>query len=234
MYRLHIANKNYSSWSLRPWACLSELGIPFEEVQHYFGGGYGQNTEFLAFSPTAMVPCLEDGDLRIWESLAIIEHVADEHPEVWPADKAAKAFARSAAAEMHAGFSVLRNICSMNCGLRIKLKETPDRLKRDVARLDALFNEGLSRFGGPFLAGSKFTAVDAFFAPIAFRAQTYDLWFGEAAAAYLKRLLALPSVKAWYEAALIETAREEEHEAEFTAAGQIIADYRIAEAAHGA
>eukprot|EP01038_Epipyxis_sp_PR26KG_P001742 gene1742-2467_t len=115
---LYIANKNYSSWSLRPWVLLKQLGIPFTERLVPFGG----DVPYTAFSPTGKVPCLVDGEVTVWESLAIVEYLAERHPDVWPTDPTARAWARSACAEMHAGFSTLRNLCSMNCGLRVRLQ----------------------------------------------------------------------------------------------------------------
>ncbi|MHB1110871.1 MAG: glutathione S-transferase N-terminal domain-containing protein, partial [Devosia sp.] len=152
MYELIIGNKNYSSWSLRPWVLLKTLGIPFEETFKVFEP-FSSWEAFRQFSPTGRVPVLKDGDLTIWESLAIVEYLAERHAGVWPAVPAARAWARSAAAEMHAGFSTLRNICTMNCGIRVALKDNPAALRKDIARFSELWNEGLSRFGGPFLAG---------------------------------------------------------------------------------
>ncbi len=229
-YELYIANKNYSSWSLRPWLLMQEQGIPFQENLMRFTPGSSW-TAFRAFSPTGRVPCLRDGNTAVWDSLAIIEYLAERHPGVWPANPQARAWARCAAADMHSGFSALRNRCSMNCGLRIKLKEIPADLAKDMARLDELWNEGLSRFGGPFLAGDHFTAVDAFFAPVAFRAQTYYLDFAAASAEYLARLLALPAMQRWYQDALAETFREPEHEAEAQNAGVVLQDFRVAASA---
>lgn len=224
MYELHIGNKNYSSWSLRPWVLLKALGIPFTERQHYFGEGPG----FSTFSPTALVPALVDGATTVWDSLAIAEYVYEAYPAVWPANKTARAFARSAAAEMHSGFSTLRNICSMSVGIRVKLNDTPPALMRDLARIDALWTSGLNNFGGPYLAGDAFTAVDAFFAPVAFRIQTYGAGFELSATscAYVDRMLALPAMMEWYEGGLKETQRDLPHEAEIAASGEIIADYR--------
>jgi glutathione S-transferase len=226
MYDLHIANKNYSSWSLRPWALMTALDIPFTEHVHYFqpGGQHG----FNSFSPSALVPCLVDGETAVWDSLAIVEYLYESHPAVWPAAKAARAYARSAAAEMHSGFGTLRTICSMTVGQRIKLHDTPPALVRDIARLDALWNHGFTHFGGPYLAGDAFTAADAFFAPVAFRVQTYGLGFelSETARAYVDRLLAHPALVKWYEAALKETERDADHEASQARYGQIIEDLR--------
>lgn len=221
MPTLYIANKNYSSWSLRPWVLLHELGIAFEEKIMPFHDG-----AFTRFSPSGKVPCLTDGAATVWDSLAITEYLAEAHPGVWPADKAARAFARCAAAEMHSGFMALRTQCGMNCGIRVKLRRTDNALQRDLARLDALWSDGLQRFGGPFLAGDRFTAADAFFAPVAFRIQTYAPPLDDAAKAYAQRLLALPSMQDWYRAALAETWRDAAHDAEVAQWGTITEDLR--------
>ena len=228
MYRIYIANKNYSSWSLRPWLLLSELGIAFDERLVSFAQGIGASwPEFRTFSPSGKVPCLHDGDTVVWDSLAIAEYLAERHVDVWPSDPAARAWARCAAAEMHAGFAALRNHCGMNCGLRIRLPDDlPAALRADIARIDELWSEGLERFGGPFLAGARFGAVDAFFAPVAFRVQTYGLTLGAAAAAYAQRLLRLPGMHRWYSAALQESWRDEAHEQEARQSGSVWQDLR--------
>lgn len=225
MYQLFIANKNYSSWSLRPWVLLRELQIPFQEELVPFTGADNAPV-FSAFSPSGKVPCLRDGDLTVWDSLAIVEYLAERHPGVWPAAPAARAFARSAAAEMHSGFQALRSSCSMNVGVRVRLREHSPALGKEVARLAALWGEGLSRFGGPFLAGAAFTAVDAFFCPVAFRVQTYSLELPAQAAAYVQRLLALPSMREWEAAGVAEPWRDPDHEADLPAAGEIVEDRR--------
>jgi|SRR6185436_11791826 len=239
MYELYIANKNYSSWSLRPWVLMTQLGIPFRErLVPFPTDGSDAHPVFRAFSPTGRVPCLhdrgqpiaarpqrsedgrpwseevprDDGATVVWDSLAITEYLAERHAGVWPADAAARAWARCAAAEMHTGFATLRQICSMSCGIRVRLDEIPPPLARELGRLAELWSEGLARFGGPFLAGAAFTAVDAFFAPVAFRVQTYGLGLPEAPAAYAARLLALPAMRAWYAAALAETLRDPTHD----------------------
>jgi glutathione S-transferase len=224
MYTLHIGNKNYSSWSLRPWILLTELGIPFEERVHVFGPTFAARTE--AGSPTGKVPCLHDGARIVWDSAAIAEYLAERHPGVWPADADARAWARSAAAEMHSGFATLRDICSMNCGLRVKLHSRPEALQRDLDRISELWGEGLERFGGPFLAGKAFGAVDAFFCPVAFRVQGYGLELAPPAAAYVRRLLALPGMKRWYEAGLAEPWRDPDHENDIARVGVVTADLR--------
>ncbi len=225
MYILYIANKIYSSWSLRPWVLMQELGIPFTEKLFPFEAGSNWST-FRTFSPNGRVPCLHDGELVVWDSLAIVEYLAEQHQGVWPADRAARAWARSATAEMHSGFEALRQQCSMHCGLRVQLREISPALQKDLDRLDELWNQGLTRFGGNFLAGTKFTAVDAFFAPVAFRVQTYDLHLSEPALAYVHRLLSLPSLQSWQTAARQEPWRDESHEAEILQMGTAIADYR--------
>jgi glutathione S-transferase len=225
VYQLYIGNKNYSSWSLRPWVLMRERAIPFEEHVVPFDPGSSW-TKFRAFSPSGRVPCLVDGDTAVWDSLGITEYLAERHPGVWPLDGAARAWARCAAAEMHSGFATLRTRCSMNVGLEVRLREIEPALRRDVERIDELWSEGLSRFGGRFLGGATFTAVDAFFAPVAFRVAGYGLPLGEAAAAYASRLLALPSMQDWKRAALLEPWREADHEADAAASGTIVADHR--------
>ena len=224
MYTLYVANKNYSSWSLRPWVLMRELGIPFDEQVRPFNDG--PTLAFGDVSPSGRFPCLIEGDTVVWDYLAITEYMAEAQPQVWPADKTARAFARSAAAEMHSGFQQLRNICGMNVGIRVELTSVPEGLRKDLARLDTLWTEGLTRFGGPFLGGSRFSAVDAFFCPVAFRVQTYDLKLSQPAIEYAHRLLALPAMQDWYAAALAETWRKQVYEDESLAAGRLVADYR--------
>ena len=225
MFQLYIANKNYSSWSLRPWLLLKELEIPFEEQLVSFEEG-GSWEKFRSFAPNGLVPCLVDGQTRVWDSLAIVEYVAESFPQVWPQDRGARAWARSAAAEMHSGFGALRDICTMNCGVRIALAEITPALQQNIDRIDELWCEGLERFGGPFLAGDTFTAVDAFYAPVAVRARSYALELSGAAAAYAERLLQLPAMRAWVADALQETWREPGHEEELARAGTILEDNR--------
>ncbi|MBD8892919.1 glutathione S-transferase [Roseibium litorale] len=223
--RLHIANKNYSSWSLRPWVLMQHLGIAFEEKLYSFHGDTWD--ELKALSPNSRVPMLEADGIKVWDSLAIVEYLADRFPGVWPEDKEARIFARCTAAEMHSGFSELRNLCPMNCALRIDVKDWTPALLWDWARIDQIWSEGLSRFGGPFLAGAAFTAADAFFAPVAFRAQTYSPALSAASSAYVDRILALPTMQDWYQAALKEPWKEAHHEEEAAAAGVIRQDFRV-------
>lgn len=223
-YTLHIANKNYSSWSLRPWALLRALDIPFAERLHRLGAA----GEFRSFSPSGRVPCLEDGATVVWDSLAIVEYLAERHAGVWPADAQARAWARCACAEMHSGFAALRNLHGMNVGVRIAVSQRPAAVQADIARIVALWQQGLTRFGGPWLAGKEFCAVDAFFAPVAFRFRTYGVTPDGAAGDYLARLLAHPALIEWEAAALAEDFREAEHEAELASAGRVNADFRAA------
>jgi glutathione S-transferase len=222
---LYIANKNYSSWSLRPWLLMKELSIPFDEdIRPLLEGSCWDS--YREFSPNGRVPCLHDGGTVVWESLAIVEYLAERHQGVWPQDRAARTWARCAASEMHAGFSALRNECPMCCGVRVEMKSISPALQHDLDRIDELWSEGLERFGGPFLAGDAFCAVDAFFAPVAFRIQTYRLRLGDTAAAYAQRLLNLGFMREWYEAGLQESWRELSHDQEITEAGTLIADLR--------
>lgn len=229
MYTLFIANKNYSSWSLRPWVLMRALGIPFEERLFPLEQGSCWDS-YRRFSPNGRVPCLHSGDAVVWDSLAIVEYLAERHEGVWPDHSAARAWARCVASEMHSGFGALRGTCAMNCGLRARLNEIPVSLRADIARVDEIWTEGQQRFGGPWLAGDAFTAADAFFAPVAFRVQTYDLQLGHSAADYASRLLAHPAMAEWYSAALAEPWREESHEAEVRHNGTVLADYRQAAA----
>lgn len=226
MLTLHIANKNYSSWSLRPWVLMRTLNIPFIEQIHPLEVGTSW-ASYRSFSPTGRVPCLVDGEQSVWDSLAITEYLAETYPLVWPTDKSARAWARSVSAEMHSGFQTLRNTCGMSCGHRVQLHAMSPALQKDIDRINEIWNQGLAKFGGPFLAGKSFTAADAFFAPVAFRFQTYGIPATGAAAGYLQQLLALPAMLEWYAAGLQETWREPDHETEILAAGKLIADLRV-------
>ena len=223
-YTLITANRNYSSWSLRPWLLMKALGIPFTERFEPFTRPDNYD-DVRTFSPAGQVPVLLDDERRVWDSLGITLYLADRHPEVWPQDKEARAFAQTVAAEMHGGFGALRNDCTMNVGVRVALKPKSRALERNVARLGEIFAEGLDRFGGPWLAGARFTAADAFYAPVAFRVRTYGLDVG-AGQAWVDTVLAHPAMLDWEAQALAETWREESHEAELAAAGTITADYR--------
>lgn len=225
-YTLVTANRNYSSWSLRPWILMKGLDIgftdriePFAALQNY--------DAFRGFSPTGQVPALIDGDRTVWDSLGIALYLADRHPQVWPSGEAARAFAQSTACEMHSGFSALRSDCPMNVGIRVRPKPMSGALVRDIARVREIFEDGLSGFGGPWLAGEAFSALDAFFAPVAFRIRTYGLDVGKGQA-WVERMLAHPAMREWEEAALAERWREPGHEAEVVAAGTLVEDFRVA------
>src|ERR1700733_4242714 len=201
MYTLFIANKNYSSWSLRAWGLMRELGLSFQEHLMPFGSASSWKG-YDRISSSGKVPCLVDGECAVWDSLAITEYLAERHSTVWPTDPMARAWARSAAAEMHSGFNELRSCCSMNCGVRVRLNHASAALTRDIERIGTLWNDGLRRFGGPFLGGPLYTAVDACFAPVAFRIQTYGLALDPASMSYASRLLTLTSMREWYASAL--------------------------------
>ena len=223
-YTLITANRNYSSWSLRPWLLMKALGIEFEDRLELFAQPDNYAT-FRQFSPTGQVPVLIDGARTVADSLGITLYLADRHPGVWPADEAARIFAQGAACEMHGGFGALRNDCTMNVGVRVSPKPMSEGLQRNVARLRELFETGLAQFGGPWLAGAAFSAVDAFYAPVAFRIRTYGLDVGQGQA-WVDHVLAHPAMLEWEALALAEDWREASHEEELAAAGVITADYR--------
>ena len=224
MYVLITANRNYSSWSLRPWVLMRALDIAFEDQVEPFTNPINYD-EFRSFSPTGQVPALLDEGRTVYDSLGITLYLAHRHKGVWPTDPDARAWAQCAAAEMHSGFSALRGDCTMNVGVRVTPKPPSGALRVDVARIRELFAEGLSRFGGPFLAGDRFTAVDAFFAPVAFRIRTYGLDAGSGQA-WVDHMLAHPAMQDWERQGLAESWREEGHEEELAAGGVITADYR--------
>lgn len=227
-YTLITANRNYSSWSLRPWVLMTVLGIPFTDRLEPFTGAENFDA-FRKFSPTGQVPVLlhhVDGEERtVWDSLGITLYLTERHGGIWPEDEDARAFAISGVCEMHGGFSALRTQCPMNVGVRVKMAGHNAALSRDVARLRELFSEGLERFGGPWLAGPSFCALDAFFAPVAFRIRTHGLDVGEGQA-WVERMLAHPAMRQWEEEALKESWREQGHEAEIGASGKIVEDFR--------
>jgi len=215
-YRLVIGNKNWSSWSLRPWLAMRRLELPFEEISVRLRQP-DTKAQILKHSPSGMVPLLVDGDVTVWDSLAILEYLAGEHPDkgLWPADRKARALARSAAAEMHSGFMPLRRTCSMEVLASISPLETvPEDVEADVRRIIGLWRECRAGFGqgGPFLFGA-FTAADAMYAPVASRFRTYlpDLAkFGDdgAAAAYVATIHAMPQMQEWIEGAKAEAAAQ--------------------------
>jgi glutathione S-transferase len=203
--KLYIGNKNYSSWSLRGWLAVKLAGEAFEEIVVPLAG-VTPNPANFAFSPSGLVPCLHDGDAIVWDSLAIANHLAERHPDMWPADRVARAFARSITAEMHAGFAALRNEMSMCIRERVDVRPWSPRLAADIVRITAIWDDARRRFGqgGAFLCG-RYSIADVFFAPVAFRFQTYDVHPEGAAGAYLASLLAHPHLQSWERAALAET-----------------------------
>ena len=223
-YVLITANRNYSSWSLRPWLLMTALGIPFEDRLEPFTKP-DNFAEFRSFSPSGQVPVLLDGDTTVWDSLGIALYLADRHPGLWPVDPVAKAFAQCVVTEMHGGFSALRNDCTMNVGVRVAPRPPSPALRRNIDRMAELLGEGLNRFGGPWLAGPAFTLADTFYAPVAFRIRTYGLDVGRGQA-WVDHVLAHPAMQEWERQALAESWREESHEAELAEAGTITADYR--------
>ncbi|MBB3346343.1 glutathione S-transferase family protein [Sphingomonas sp. BK069] len=224
-YTLITANRNYSSWSLRPWLLMRALGIAFEDRVEPFAS-LDNHEAFRAFSPTGQVPVLIDGERTVWDSLGIALYLAERHPGVWPTDAAARAWAVCAVAEMHGGFGALRRERTMTVGQRIRPTRGSEALARDVARIAELWDEGLSRFGGAWLAGERFTAVDAFYAPVAFRVRAWGIDVGAAGKRWVETLLAHPATLEWEAAALAETFREEGHEAEVAAYGEVTEDLR--------
>jgi glutathione S-transferase len=213
MLQLYIGNKNYSSWSMRPWVLLRQAGIAFEEVPvrfDSFDAGSQFKRKLQAVSPTAKVPVLVDGGASVWDRLAIAEYVAEAHPDkhLWPQDKAARARARSVTAEMHSGFTALRSACPMNIEAHLPdvgalLWRDSAAVRADVQRLVQMWSELLEQHGGPMLFGA-FTIADAFYAPVCMRLATYALPLPEPIAAYVQRVQALPGVKAWIDGALAE------------------------------
>lgn len=209
--RLVIGNKNYSSWSMRPWVLMKHFGIAFEEVKLRldFTPGSDFYRQLAAFTPVGKVPVLADGDLTVWDTLAIAEYLADRFPEhaIWPRDAKARARARSICAEMHAGFGALRSKCGMN--IEAQLAEAGAQamadagVQRDVARIVALWQDALRASGGPFLFG-EFSAADAYYAPVVSRLQTYALPVPQDVADYMARVWASPGVAAWVQDALAE------------------------------
>jgi glutathione S-transferase len=211
MYTLYIGNKNYSTWSVRGWLAMKLSGAPFTEVLVQLSGTH--NPDFLRFSPTARVPALNHDGTVVWDSLAIAEYLAERHPGMWPADSAVRAWARSVCAEMHSGFGALRNDMTMCIRARGDVRPWSSALVADISRIDAIWNEGRRRFGagGAFLCGA-FSLADAFFAPVAYRFQSYGVEPTGAAAAYLAALLAHPLLREWETAALAETTIVEHDE----------------------
>ncbi|APR37250.1 glutathione S-transferase family protein [Paraburkholderia sp. SOS3] len=204
--KLVIGDKNYSSWSMRPWVLMKHFGIPFEEVVVRLGEP-DTRTSILEHSPSGRVPCLVmDNGASVWESVAILETLAEHFPDVpmWPRDAAARAHARSVSAEMHAGFAELRTNMWMNIRASFPGKGATPGALADIARIEALWSACLDQYGGPFLFG-EFTIADAMYAPVVMRFNTWRPALSEAAAAYARRLTDAPAVQAWIADAMRET-----------------------------
>lgn len=202
---LYIGNKNYSSWSFRPWIALEGCGIAFEEVLIPFDFPAG-NPNIREVSPTGKVPMLVHDGFKVWESLAIIEYVAELFPDagLLPKDRQARALARSHSMEMLSGFGALRNACPMDMRRPVSRLDLPEGVTEDVARIETIWREARSRSGGPFLFGT-FSGADAMFAPVVSRLERYDIAVSADTRNYMAVMKALPAWKKWEEAALKET-----------------------------
>lgn len=206
MPTLVIANKCYSSWSLRPWLLMKQLGVAFDEITIPLDLP-DTKEKVLKYSPAGKVPILIDGDVTVWESISIMEYVGDAfRAPVWPEDRKARAMARSVAAEMHAGFVALRNACPMNLGKKYAQKDRGEAVARDVSRFCEIVRQARERFGagGPFLFGA-FSAADAMYAPLATRLDTYSFPLDAPTRAYVDTILSVPAFQEWRAAALNET-----------------------------
>ena len=201
---LILGNKNYSSWSLRPWIAMKVAGIPFEEVVIPLYEGDWE-AQVAKYTPAGKVPVLIEGDTTIWESLAILEHLADKFPQadLWPKDAAARSQARAISAEMHAGFAPLRQNCPMNMWLPPKPRPQKEEVMANVRRIEQIWRECLTRWRGPFLFG-KFGAADAMYAPVVARFYNYGLPVSELTRSYMDRVRALPAWQEWHAESLKE------------------------------
>ena len=195
---LVIGNKNYSSWSLRPWLAMKVLGLAFDEKRVPLDTP-GTKQEILRYSPAGKVPCLVDGSLAIWDSLAILEYLAERHPQLWPADAAERARARAISAEMHSGFANLRNHMGLNVRRRYPGRGRTPEVLEEIKRIDAIWSQAK----GPFLFGA-FGAADAMYAPVVLRFRTYEVRVSNRE--YAEAMLALPAMREWIEAAEREPA----------------------------
>jgi glutathione S-transferase len=205
MPTLVIANKCYSSWSMRPWLLLKQLGIAFDEITVPLDLP-DTKARVLKHSPAGKVPILIDGDVTVWETIAIMEYVGEAYgAPVWPADRKARAMARSIAAEMHSGFSALRSACPMNLGKKFAQKDRGEAVARDVARFSEIVRQAREQFGAgdPFLFGA-FSAADAMYAPLVTRLDTYSIALDATTRAYADAILVLPAFQEWRSAAMEE------------------------------
>jgi glutathione S-transferase len=212
--QLYIGNKNYSSWSMRPWVMLTNAGIAFDEVMVRFDSFEASSTFRAAINkvcPTGKVPVLLDGGLTVWDTLAIAEYAAEKYPDkkLWPLNTQQRAHARSICAEMHSGFTALRSACMMNIEASLPevgalvLRDKP-AVRADVARIEAIFANLLAQHGGPYLFGSQFTIADAYFAPVCMRFKTYALSQHADVNTYIDHIRTAPGVAQWIAAALVE------------------------------
>src|SRR5436305_4736533 len=205
---LVIGNKNYSSWSMRPWVALKAANIAFDEVSIPLYTGDADKQRILKFSRSGKVPVLVDGDVTVWDSLAIIEYAAERFPDakLWPADRASRAHARSISAEMHSGFPALRNECGMNLHRPVGAKPLSEDARADIARIQQSLGECRQRYGklGPYLFGA-FSGADAMYAPVVHRFRTYAIDVTPALRDYMDTMLALPAFQEWTRAGLAET-----------------------------
>jgi glutathione S-transferase len=205
---LVIGNKNYSSWSMRPWVALKAAGIAFEERLIPLYTGDADKKRILDVTRSGKVPALIDGDVTVWDSLAIIEYAAERFPDahIWPADAASRAHARSVSAEMHSGFAALRNECGMNLHRPIAAKALSDQARADIARIQELWTDCRERYGkvGPFLFGT-FSGADAMYAPVVHRFRTYAIDPTPPVRAYMDTMMALPAFAQWTRQGLAET-----------------------------
>jgi glutathione S-transferase len=217
--QLVIANKNYSSWSFRPWIAMKALGIAFEEILVPFGSPLG-NPDFkqrlAAYTPTGLVPVLIDGGVHVWETLAILEYLAEKFPDkgLWPVEVRARAQARAVASEMHAGFSALRGECPMNIRRPVRPRDISAAAQANVARLESMWADCRSRHGGPFLFGA-FCAADAMYAPVVARLATYGIKVSRDTLGYMEAVMALPAWAEWKKGALAESWIVAEDEADW-------------------
>jgi glutathione S-transferase len=217
--KLIIGNKNYSSWSLRPWIAMKAMGIPFEEILIPFGTPIG-NPDFKArlapYTPAGKVPVLVDGESRVWETLAILEYLAEKFParQLWPANAQARAEARALASEMHAGFAALRSECPMNIRRPVKARTIGAAAQADVARIETMWKVARARHGGPFLFGG-FSAADAMYAPVVARLNTYGINVSRDTRDYMDAVMALPAFAEWRAVAIAETWIVPEDEADW-------------------
>ena len=217
MMKLLIGNKNYSTWSLRPWFLLRHAGIPFEEEVIDFNAADFRE-RVTRYSGAGKVPVLADGDLVVWDSLAICEYVAEKFAEkgLWPHGRESRAVARSVCAEMHSGFQEMRSRLTMNCQVRFSNVLLPKQARREVARIIEIWRDCRQRFGqgedaGPFLFG-RFSVADAFFAPVAVRFSGYGVDLPAVAQHYVDTILGLPAMQEWISAARAETSFVEDDE----------------------